>query len=99
MYSSDDSKNLASIKSRMGWQVGLQAGTLLAIGNLNSSVQNQTEIISSELQKIQNIVSMVPNFRYQVSMVMLLMIQMVVFPWCHSQAMMMRDCLFDINLY
>ena len=55
MYSSDDSKNLASIKSRMGWQVGLQAGTLLAIGNLNSSVQNQTEIISSELQNIQNI--------------------------------------------
>ena len=55
MYSTDDSKNLASIKSRMGWQVGLQAGTLLAIGNLNSSVQNQTEIISSELQDIKSV--------------------------------------------
>ena len=55
MYSSDDSANLKSIKSRMGWQVGLQAGTLLAIGGLNSSVQNQTEIISSELQKIQDV--------------------------------------------
>tara|TARA_B100000795_G_scaffold10948_2_gene7671 strand:+ start:265 stop:1845 length:1581 start_codon:yes stop_codon:yes gene_type:complete len=55
MYTTNNEKNLASIKSRMGWQVGLQAGTLLAIGNLNSSVQNQTEIISSELQNIQDV--------------------------------------------
>ena len=55
MYSSNESKNLASIKSRMGWQVGLQAGTLLAIAGLNSSVKNQTKIISEELENIRDV--------------------------------------------
>ena len=54
MYTSNDSKNLASIKSRMGWQVGLQAGTLMAISGLNSTVKNQTEIITNELQDIKD---------------------------------------------
>ena len=55
MFPSSDSKNLASIKSRMGWQIGLQAGTLLAIGGLNSSVKKQTEIISNELENIRDV--------------------------------------------
>ena len=55
MYTTNNEKNLASIKSRMGWQVGLQAGTLLAIGGLNSSVKNQTKIISEELENIRDV--------------------------------------------
>ena len=55
MYSTSDSKNLASIKSRMGWQVGLQLGTLLAIGSLNSSVKNQTKMICRELEGIRDV--------------------------------------------
>ena len=55
MYSSSSEKNLKSIKSRMGWQVALQAGTLLSIGNLNSTVKEQTQLISDELKNIQDI--------------------------------------------
>jgi len=55
MYSSSSEKNLKSIKSRMGWQVALQAGTLLSIGSLNSSVKKQTDLITSELTQIQDI--------------------------------------------
>ena len=32
------------LKSRMGWQVGLQAATLLAVGGVSSSVRDQTEV-------------------------------------------------------
>ncbi|MBT3463513.1 hypothetical protein HOK76_00035 [archaeon] len=55
MYSSSSEKNLKSIKSRMGWQVALQAGTLLSIGSLNSTVKKQTDLITSELTQIQDI--------------------------------------------
>ncbi|MDC1063909.1 hypothetical protein OAQ16_05690, partial [Flavobacteriales bacterium] len=55
MYSSSSDKNLKSIKSRMGWQVALQAGTLLSIGSLNSTVKKQTDLITSELTQIQDI--------------------------------------------
>ena len=37
----------------MGWQVALQTGTLLGIANLNSSVKEQTDYITHELQQIQ----------------------------------------------
>lgn len=43
------STDIASIKNRMGWQLGLQTATLLSIGNLNSSVRDQTEIIGSKI--------------------------------------------------
>ena len=55
MYTSSSEKNLSSIKSRMGWQVALQAGTLLSIGNLNSTVKKQTELITNELTQIKDI--------------------------------------------
>jgi hypothetical protein len=46
--------NLKSIKSRMGWQVGLQAATLLAVGGVSGSVRDQTEVIRDSLETLQN---------------------------------------------
>ena len=46
-------ENLKSIKSRMGWQVGLQAATLLAVGGVSGSVRDQTEIIRDSLDSLQ----------------------------------------------
>jgi len=46
---------LKSIKSRMGWQIAAQVGTLLAISGLNSSVREQTEYITAELNEIKNV--------------------------------------------
>jgi len=48
-------KELKSIKSRMGWQVGLQAATLFAIGATNNNIQRQTEIIGEKLDYLQNV--------------------------------------------
>lgn len=38
----------------MGWQLGLQTATLVSIGNLNSSVKDQTEIIGSKIDDFKN---------------------------------------------
>ncbi len=46
-------EHLKSIKSRMGWQVGLQAATLLAVGGVSSSVRDQTEVIRGSLESLQ----------------------------------------------
>ena len=46
-------KDLKSIKSRMGWQVGLQAATLASVGALNSSVKEQTNILGQKLEALQ----------------------------------------------
>lgn len=46
-------KYLKSIKSRMGWQVGLQAATLLAVGGVNSQIKEQTDYIGSCLNELQ----------------------------------------------
>jgi len=43
---------LKSIKSRMGWQVGLQTATLFAIGGLNSSLKEECGIIAEEVKKL-----------------------------------------------
>ena len=53
MFTTDSSETLASIKTRMGWQVALQTGTLLGIANLYSSLKEQTDYITHELQQIQ----------------------------------------------
>ena len=55
MFTKDNTETLASIKTRMGWQVALQAGTLVGIANLNSSVKEQTKFITTELKQIQEI--------------------------------------------
>ena len=47
-------QHLKSIKSRMGWQVGLQAATLLAVGGVSSSVRDQTEMIRDSLTTLQD---------------------------------------------
>lgn len=47
-------QHLKSIKSRMGWQVGLQAATLLAVGGVSSSVRDQTEVIRDSLTTLQD---------------------------------------------
>ena len=47
-------EHLKSIKSRMGWQVGLQAATLLAVGGVSSSVRDQTEVIRGSLESLQD---------------------------------------------
>tara|TARA_Y100000768_G_scaffold387864_1_gene380660 strand:- start:1373 stop:2782 length:1410 start_codon:yes stop_codon:yes gene_type:complete len=47
-------KDLKSIKSRMGWQVGLQAATLASVGALNSSIKEQTNILGQKLEILQN---------------------------------------------
>ena len=44
---------LKSIKSRMGWQVGLQAATLLAVGGVNSQIKEQTDYIGGCLNELQ----------------------------------------------
>ena len=38
----------------MGWQVGLQAATLLAVGGVSSSVRDQTEVIRDSLTTLQD---------------------------------------------
>jgi len=38
----------------MGWQVGLQAATLLAVGGVSGSVRDQTEVIRDSLETLQN---------------------------------------------
>lgn len=43
---------LKSIKSRMGWQVGLQVATLFAIGGLNSSIKEECGIIAEEIKTL-----------------------------------------------
>ena len=42
-------EHLKSIKSRMGWQVGLQTATLLAVGSVNNQIKEQTDIIGEKL--------------------------------------------------
>ena len=44
---------LKSIKSRMGWQVGLQAATLLAVGGVNSQIKEQTDYLAGCLNELQ----------------------------------------------
>jgi hypothetical protein len=46
-------KQLNTIKSRMAWQVGLQTATLFAVGATNSSIKEQTEIISEKLHALE----------------------------------------------
>ena len=46
-------KYLKSIKSRMGWQVGLQTATLLAVGATNASIKKQTQILGDKLDSLQ----------------------------------------------
>ena len=46
-------KHLKSIKSRMGWQVGLQTATLLAIGATNANIKKQTQIIGDKLDSLE----------------------------------------------
>ena len=46
-------KYLKSIKSRMGWQVGLQTATLLAIGATNANIKKQTQIIGDKLDSLE----------------------------------------------
>ena len=48
------SSDISSIKSRMAWQLGLQTATLLAVGNLNKSVKNQTDIIGGKIDDFKN---------------------------------------------
>ncbi len=38
----------------MGWQVGLQAATLLAVGGVNSQIKNQTDILGDKLKDLKN---------------------------------------------
>jgi tetratricopeptide (TPR) repeat protein len=45
---------LKSIKSRMGWQVGLQTATLFAIGGLNSSIREECSIIAEDVKKLSD---------------------------------------------
>ena len=49
-----DEKYLESIKSRMGWQVGLQAATLLAVGAVNSNIKHQTDVIGDKLDSLKS---------------------------------------------
>ena len=37
----------------MGWQVGLQAATLLAVGGVNSQIKNQTDILGDKLKDLK----------------------------------------------
>ena len=46
-------KYLKSIKSRMGWQIGLQTATLLAVGATNASIKKQTQILGDKLDALQ----------------------------------------------
>lgn len=55
MFTKDNTETLASIKTRMGWQVALQTGTLVGIASLNSAVKEQANYITSELKQIQEI--------------------------------------------
>ena len=55
MFTKDNTQALESVKTRMGWQIALQTGTLLSIGNLNSSVKKQTNYITEELKQIQEV--------------------------------------------
>ena len=47
-------EHLKSIKSRMGWQVGLQTATLLAVGGVSTSVREQTDVIRDSLDSLQD---------------------------------------------
>lgn len=45
--------NLDNIKSKMNWQLGIQAVSLLAIGELNSSISKQTQIINHSIKSLE----------------------------------------------
>lgn len=47
-------EHLKSIKSRMGWQVGLQTATLLAVGSVNNQIKEQTDIIGEKLVSLND---------------------------------------------
>jgi len=48
-----DNDKLKSIKSRMGWQVGLQAATLFAVGGVHSQIKEQTDYLGNCLNELQ----------------------------------------------
>lgn len=45
--------NLENIKSKMNWQLGVQAASLLAIGELNSSISKQSQIINHSIKSLE----------------------------------------------
>lgn len=45
--------NLDNIKSKMNWQLGIQAVSLLAIGELNSSISKQSQIINHSIKSLE----------------------------------------------
>jgi tetratricopeptide (TPR) repeat protein len=45
---------LKSIKSRIGWQVGLQTATLFAIGGVNSSIREECGLIAEDVKKLSD---------------------------------------------
>ena len=47
--------HLKSIKSRMGWQIGLQAATLAAVGSINSSISEQTQVLEEKLISLEKV--------------------------------------------